>query len=249
MNVKKWLHHFRGNCSDEDIDWELPCRITEEVREPLARSLAIFQLGETGEGSALFRFAKSKENDPNLAGYEEALRLFVREENRHADILKHMVLRVEGTLLTRQWSDRVFRAVRKLVNLEFELQTLLTAELIAEAYYELLRRTVDDGPIQQACARIVKDEVGHTGFHAAFFGYRRKQWNPVTRRAWKVGLLLLTETAWRVVWMDHRSCFRALGIERNQFAEHVRKARWVWLRRAGFREARSARKFDGETSF
>jgi len=78
--------------------------------------------------------------------------------------------------------------VRKLVNLEFELQALLTAELIAEAYYELLRRSVDEQPIQQACARIVKDEIGHTGFHAAFFGYRQRNWSWVTRRAWKPGL-------------------------------------------------------------
>ncbi len=245
MNVQKWLDHFAANTAPDDIDWDQACHLSEEVRVPLARSLAIFQLGETGEGSALFRLARSCRDDPGLEGYEDALRAFVLEENRHAEVLKHMVRRVDGTLLTKQWSDRVFRSVRKLVNLEFELQTLLTAELIAEAYYELLRRTVDDQPIQQACARIVKDEVGHTGFHAAFFGYRQKKWGRASRFAWKLGLDLLTETAWRVVWLDHRTCFKALGIEREQFASHVRKACRTWLRRAGLMNRRRSSRFVG----
>ncbi|YCM42452.1 ferritin-like domain-containing protein [Verrucomicrobiaceae bacterium 227] len=233
MNVQKWLDHFAANTSAERIDWGQACSLPEEVRKPLAKSLAVFQLGETGEGCALFRLARSCRDDPGLVRYEEALRAFILEENRHAEILKEMVLRVEGTLLTKQWSDRVFRFVRKLVNLEFELQTLLTAELIAEAYYKLLRRTVDDEPIKQACARIVKDEVGHTGFHAAFFGYRNLSWSPPIRFAWKTCLHALTEVAWRVVWLDHRSCFKALHIEREQFASHVRKARRTWFRRVG----------------
>ena len=233
MNVQKWLDHFAANTSVDEINWDQPCHLPGEVRLPLARSLAIFQLGETGEGSALSRLARSCRDDPGLEGYEDALRAFVLEENRHAEVLKYMVRRVDGTLLTKQWSDRVFRSVRKLVNLEFELQTLLTAELIAEAYYELLRRTVDDQPMQQACARIVKDEIGHTGFHAAFFGYRQKKWGRASRFAWKLGLDLLTETAWRVVWLDHRRCFKALGIKREQFKAHVRKARRTWSRRAG----------------
>ena len=234
MNVQKWLDHFAANTSVDEIDWDQQCHLPDEIRDPLARSLAIFQLGETGEGSALFRLARSCRDDPGLKGYEDALRAFVMEENRHAGVLKHMVWRVEGTLLTKQCSDRLFRSVRKLVNLEFELQTLLTAELIAEAYYELLRRTVDDEPSKQACARIVKDEVGHTGFHAAFFGYRQRDWSRPARFAWKLGLEVLTETAWRVVWLDHRSCFKALGIEREQFCTLVRKARRTWLRRAWF---------------
>jgi hypothetical protein len=233
MNVQKWLDHFAGNTAAEKIAWEQACNLPGEIRVPLARSLAIFQLGETGEGNALFRLARSCRGVPGLERYEEALRAFVLEENRHAEILKDMVQRVGGTLLTKQWSDRVFRSVRKLVNLEFELQTLLTAELIAEAYYELLRRTVDDQPIQQACARIMKDEVGHTGFHAAFFGYRNLSWSLPIRCAWKISLHALTEVAWRVVWLDHRSCFKALHLERDQFASHVRKARRTWFRRVG----------------
>lgn len=239
MNCKQWIERFKGNRMEEPIDWQAPCQLPDEVRVPLARSLAIFQLGETGEGSALLKFARSRRDDPGLTGYEEALRLFVDEENRHAEMLKSMVMRVDGTLLEKQWSDGVFRKVRKLVNLEFELQTLLTAELIAEGYYELLRRKVDDQPIRRACARIVKDEVGHTGFHAEFFGYRKREWSGPVCWLWKVGLSILTETAWRVVWLDHRSCFRVLGIQRTEFAGLVRKARRTWFRRAGFWSGRS----------
>ena len=45
---------------------------------------------------------------------------------------------------------------------------LLAAKIIAEAYYDLLRKHVSDPVIHQACTQILKDEVGHLGFHADF---------------------------------------------------------------------------------
>lgn len=238
MDVQKWISHFEGNHKNDQIDWEEKCDLSEEIREPLARSLAIFQLGESGSGSALFRFAKRLEGNPFFPNYEKALRAFIAEEHRHAETLKLMVQRLRGTLLEKQWSDSIFRHVRKLINLEFELQVLLTAELIAEAYYELLRRNVPDVAISKACARIVKDEVGHVGFHAAFFRQRKIIWRKPVQIFWVTSLIVLNEIAWRVVWMDHKACFQALKIEKSQFADLTRRARRSWLRRAGLSKRR-----------
>lgn len=73
------------------------------MRAPLADSPAIFQLGESGEGSTLRRFAQRVADDPRLEGYHEALSKFLEEENRHASILKGLVERLDGSLLEQQW--------------------------------------------------------------------------------------------------------------------------------------------------
>lgn len=56
----------------------------------------------------------------------------------------------------------------KLTNIEFHLQIFLTAEIIAEAYYNPLRRFSGDSVIEKSCARILKDKIRHLSFHAVF---------------------------------------------------------------------------------
>ena len=70
--------------------------------------------------------------------------LFVAEEQYHAEILAKAVTYFGGELKKKYWMNSVFRKVRALLGLEFNLQILLTAELIAEAYYGLLAKHVPD---------------------------------------------------------------------------------------------------------
>ncbi|NNM30684.1 MAG: ferritin-like domain-containing protein, partial [Akkermansiaceae bacterium] len=162
MDVQRWIRHFEGNRGRLEADWRAPVTLPAEVKAPVAASLAIFQLGETGDGGTLRRYAARLRGRPGFEGYEEALDMFVKEENRHAATLAVMVRRLDGELIRKQWTAAVFKVMRRPLNLEFELQILLTAELLAEAYYEILRREIDDGPLRDACSRILKDEVGHT---------------------------------------------------------------------------------------
>ncbi len=121
--------------------------------------------------------------------------------------------------------------MRKLINLEFQVQILLTAELIAEAYYDLLRQKVEDPVVKQACRRILKDEVGHLAFHGAFFQSWMKESSSLWRVLWKVQFkLILFITRW-VVWFDHRTCFAALGVTRSEFSHRVLRARRSFLRK------------------
>lgn len=245
MNARHWIDRFAANRSEEQIDWESPLVMPESVRRSLAKSLAVFQLGETGTGGTLRRCAEKVRGDRAFEGYEQALQAFINEEHRHAGLLARMVRRLGGDLLERQWSNSTFRRVRKLINLEFQLQMFLTAELVAEVYYEVLRRRVPDGPLRQACARIVKDEVGHTAFHAAFFGALQRNWPSLGRLLWKEQFRLVHRMASAVVWWDHRACFRALGVKRAEFHRLSVRAWRAWVRRM---EAGGDRRMAGTSS-
>lgn len=241
MKAERWIRRFQANRERERLDWDAPVELPSGQRVALARSLAVFQLGETGEGTCLRRYGERTRGWAGFEGYEVALDLFVKEENRHAELLAELVGRFGGTLLAKQWSDSIFRFVRKLLHLEFELQILLTAELLAEAYYEVLRRHADDGVLRSACARILRDEAGHTAFHADFFGAVQARWSVPRRWLWQAQFRLLHLVVCAGVWWDHRDCLRALRVPVAEYVGLCRRAVRVFQRRLGRARRRTVR--------
>ncbi|CAN5330260.1 hypothetical protein BH23VER1_BH23VER1_06170 [soil metagenome] len=234
MDTRRWLSHFTRNAELRHVFPSVPCAIPAgRLRRELSRSLAIFQLGESGGGTRLRRFVSRcvgcGEAPPD---YAAAVEFFIAEEIHHAEILAAMVGHLGGTLMTKNWTNTVFRWVRSVFNLEFNIQVLLTAELIAEAYYALLRRHVPDPAIKAACAKIVGDEVAHTAFHAAFFRDRLARRLPVEAGAWALQLQLILAATRLAVWHDHRRCFAALGISRSEFHRATARACRTFLSRA-----------------
>jgi hypothetical protein len=60
MNTQAWITHFERNTRLNDT-LELPtesCTLPDATRVPLAASIATFQLGESGTGSRLRRYAR-----------------------------------------------------------------------------------------------------------------------------------------------------------------------------------------------
>lgn len=234
MNAYRWIQYFTTRAQKPPgvwLDWTLPAPDAER-REIilLARSLAIFQLGESGGGSRLLAYARRfAVRDARYAGYERAVQLFVNEEHRHAALLEKMVLRLGGSLLRQQWTNTLFRSVRSIVNLEFNIQVLLSAELIARAYYGLLSRCAPDPLIRSACLDITRDEAGHIAFHTDFFRDRLSTWPGWRARLWRGQFRFLFAVARRVVWMDHGKALDACGITRGMFLSKSRRARQAFL--------------------
>jgi len=240
MNAYRWIQYFTTRStrpSGSTLDWTLPA--PDAAREDiilLARSLAIFQLGESGGGSRLLAYARRfASRDGRYAGYEKAVQLFVFEEQAHAELLKKIVMRLGGTLLRKQWTNTVFRSVRSLVNLEFNIQVLLSAELIARAYYGLLSRHAPDPVIRGACLDITRDEAGHIAFHTDFFRDRLGAWPAWRARLWRWQFRLLFAATRRVVWMDHGKALRACGITKEMFLSKSRRACQAFLGGTGVR--------------
>lgn len=186
-----------------------PCPELAAVSPAVARSLAVFQLGESGGGAVVEQARRS--NLP-AAGehYAGALALFVAEEHRHAELLACGVRMLGGRLLRRHRAARLFRCMRRLMGLRLKIAVLLVAEVIGHGYYALLARKLPRGPLADLLREIAGDERSHLDFHAHFL--RAQVRGPIRRMAFRLGWRCLITTTALVVLVDHRRAFRDLGI-------------------------------------
>jgi hypothetical protein len=224
-----WLDYFERNRLDRpEPDWDRPTPFPSAVAAPLARSLAHFQLGESGEGATLLAEARRTWcDDPD---YLAALVLFVAEEQEHARLLELQVLRLGGTLVTRHWTQSWFRRVRRAMGVRFEIQTLLVAEIIGTAYYRLLRST-GDVVLREMCEIMLRDEAPHLRFHADRVVVEQLRWSRLSRALWSAQFRLLLRAAVAAAWVDHRPALRAVGINRRLFTTDARSEGRSWLLR------------------
>jgi hypothetical protein len=222
MKSKEWLRYFEANRQSfiEPL-WDAPCPLEPSTKLELARSLSHFQLGESGAGRHLFRKAgRQVEGD---AAYVGALRLFVAEEAEHARLLAGLLQRFGGSVITRHWTHFLFRAVRRALGLNFEIQTLLIAELVGTAYYRLLQRRGRDPILDQVCLRILDDEAQHVAFHLDHLRARHAALLPAERALWSLQFQVLFSAALWVAWIDHRVLMKNLGANRGEFFRTARR--------------------------
>jgi len=221
MNSTTWRQYFQQNrLHRAEPQWELPLEEDPAVTRHLARSLSHFQLGESGEGSHLLREARRTHGeDP---AYVEALVLFIGEEQEHARLLRKLVERYRGQLITRHWTHTLFRLCRRALGVGFELQVLVIAELIGTAYYRLLDQRTADPVLRQVCALVLRDEAQHIAFHADRFGARQAAWLPIERTLWLAQFQALFLSALQVAWTDHRQTLQVIGINRANFQREAR---------------------------
>lgn len=203
-----WRAHFETNATRP-----LPAAPDGAVpagwREALAASLARFQLGEAGEG----RVAKEIDRvvmDGVDADYRVALKLFVREEGRHARILAGVVRSLGGELLRQSWTERLFVRGRRVLGLRAKLLVLLVAEVVGLGFYRLLAGRLGDCEIGRQLREIAGDEEAHLEFHAAFF--RGQARGAVARGIFKVGWWTVGAAACAAVLVDHRATLRTLEV-------------------------------------
>ena len=234
MNPSYWIQRFQDNqtpWTPPVMDGPVPFHKDSRCAG-LARAFATFQLGETGGGTRLQRFVRAA-FPPDGGDYARAVDLFLAEEHRHSAMLATVVEHLRGELQRRHWQNAVFRRVRTLCGLEFNLQVLLTAELIAVAWYGLLAHAVPDPLVRSACARITRDEVGHVAFHADFFRTVHRSRLPIGSQIWSLqfqAVLLMTEAA---AWWEFGRCLRSFGISRRMFQGRVRGSARDFLARVG----------------
>lgn len=181
----------------------------DRVPASVARSLAVFQLGESGGGTVVDQARNS--HLPSLdANYAEAIALFVAEEHRHAELLACCVRALRGRLIEANWTDRLFVFGRRLVGLRLKITVLLAAEVVGICYYELLAAALPDGELTSVLREIAADEKAHLRFHCDFL--RAQMQTRVHRCIFIVTWRALMLAAMLVVLVDHRAALRDLGI-------------------------------------
>lgn len=209
---------FRRNRENRpEPDWGAPVTLPTEVIRPLVRSLAEFELGDGGGPAGLIAHDAALFRDASPA-QRAVVDAWFSEERGHSRLLGAAVRRLGGRRITGHWSFTAFCLVRRALGVRFELQVLTLTELVSTAYYRLLRRHADDGPLRAMCALILRDEAGHLAFQRDRIaaGGRRG-------RAWRAQFWSLGHAAATVLWTSHGRCLRALGGSRTEFFREVRR--------------------------
>jgi hypothetical protein len=214
MSWRAWRRHFEQSaarplprCGGEEVPTEL--------RAPLARCLARFQLGESG-GQRIVGQIERERLCGSDADHRAALQLFVREEARHADILAALVQSLGGRLLRHGWTRAAFALGRNCFGLRSKLLVLNVAEVIGIACYRSLCQRLPPGPTRDALAQLAEDEAQHLAFHAELFAQQRRHAWLDRALWWTVGL-----AACPAVLIDHGAALSALGVPRRGLLEEM----------------------------
>jgi hypothetical protein len=209
----QWCYYYHRNTERLlPLPWRRGAELTEAECDAVAASLQDFQLGESSEGRHLLRRAAVHAERTDDPEYLEAMRLFVREEQRHARTLGRF-LRLAGIEpLQRSRLDTAFRLLRRLAGLVLSITVLLVAETIGKVYYRALRRATGSPLLRRICDQLLRDEVRHMRFHAERLALVRRG-----RARWRVWLAhaghrLLYGGACLLVWVKHRRALRAGGL-------------------------------------
>jgi hypothetical protein len=205
---RHWRQFFAKRANRKLPELEAPERYSA-IPPSVAKSLAVFQLGESGGGSIISQARKSS-NKTIDSDYADALDYFVKEEHRHAELLAICVRNLGGELIRRNWTASLFVSSRRLIGLRLKILVLLAAEVVGICYYHLLATRLPRTRLQALLAQIVEDERSHLYFHCSFL---RAQACTPWRRAvfvssWRITML----AAAVVVMIDHRKALRDLDL-------------------------------------
>jgi hypothetical protein len=216
--LRIWLNHFEYHaehprCIPAGLDDVLR---PEELRL-IASSIATFQLGEQSEGGTLVGAAQRFASGHQLPSLVRIMELFIREEQRHAALLRSFMEDHQIPLKSRDWTDRVFRRLRRLAGLELYLCVLITAELIGNVYYRALGSATGCQRLRVLCRTLVADELVHIAFESQLLLAVRG-----SRPGWVRALVRLMHRGFFagtacVVWLTHRSLLRHAGCDARTF--------------------------------
>ena len=208
MTWTHWRLHFERTAL-RPVPW-VEDSVPALRARPLARILARFQLGEAGEG----RIAREIDGValPEIDDdYRRALKLFVKEEARHARVLAAIVRGLGGRLLARGPSERLFRRGRRMFGVRFKLLVLLVAEILGGAVYAPIAACLRGTNAGVALQQITDDEASHLVFHAELLGAAASL-SGSRRIALRVALWAVALGALAVVVLENARDLRAAGI-------------------------------------
>ena len=216
-----WITHFKANALELRVNWELMPALTTEEINTITASLQAWQLGETSEGKHLIAAATKYAHTIGDLAYIEAVKLFIKEEQKHGNNLGSYLDAIGVPRIKKDWGDSLFRKVR-YYNTSMELWTLavIVVESTAQIFYQALKDATNCALLKQICTDILIDEAYHITFQterlAIIFDNKNgfsKWWRMVAYKYFFIATSSL-------VWFAHRRLFKAGG---NTFATYSKK--------------------------
>jgi hypothetical protein len=217
-DLQIWLNHFEYHAQHpRSLPEGLRDVLTPEERRLIASSIATFQLGEQSGGTTLLAAAARCAQAHSLPSLVRITELFIREEQQHAVLLRSFMEDHQIPLKSHDWTDHVFRALRRIAGLELYLYVLITAELIGIVYYRALEHATGCLRLKVLCRTLVSDELAHVGYEShLLLSLRRCRSAPVHAVLRLCHRVFLAATA-SVVWLTHRAVLRRAGHDAPSF--------------------------------
>ena len=217
-DLEIWLNHFEHHARHPRcVAHGRSDVLRPDERQLIATSFATFQLGEQSEGRTLLRTAECFARERQVPQLLRIVELLIREEQRHASLLRAFMQDHRMPLKRIDWTDRIFRLVRRLAGLRLHVSVLICAELIGNVYYRALESVTDCERLRVLCRTVVCDELAHVGFESQLLFTLRAERAPWLRALTRPAHRVFFASTAAVVWLTHRSVLRRAGHSGRSF--------------------------------
>lgn len=219
-----WIEHFRENALQDRVNWAQRPTITAEELAVILPSLQAWQLGETSDGRNLIRASMKYAETIDDVNYVEAVRYFIREEQKHGNNLGRYLDEIGQPRIQKNWGDTLFRKVRYF-NSSMEMWTLavIVVESTAQIFYHALYEATKCPLLREICTDILIDEVHHITFQidrlGTIFNQKSELGKSVRRRAYYIFFYAVS----CLVWSAHHRLFKAGGHTFSSYILRMRK--------------------------
>jgi hypothetical protein len=216
---QEWIEHFLvTERTERRFAWDKGAQITSQELAEIRDSLCAWQLGETSDGAHLMAAARlyaARVRDPQFI---EAVRMFIREEQRHGENLGRFLDLAGVPRAKKDWGDSLFRAARyALRSMETWVTPVVMVETHALIYYNAIRLATKSPLLRDVCAQILADEVPHIRFQCQRIAILHRQRSPWMRQA----ILALHRPAFAgmtlTIWAAHRRALLAGGYDFKKY--------------------------------
>ncbi len=219
---KFWKNHFQDNLTKERIDWNIPPTLTEKEQKNILYSLKAWQLGETSEGKHLLAAAAKHAKKINDLAYIDAVKLFIKEEQKHGSNLGRYIDLIGEERTKQDWGDSLFRKIRYFnTSMEVWTITVIIVESAAQVFYQALHDASECLLLKSICKDILIDEAHHIKFQNERL-YRIFNQKSFYKKAFSVGWYgLLFFGTIHAIWFGHKKALRAGGINKKEFMRQM----------------------------
>ncbi|MEP0985485.1 ferritin-like domain-containing protein [Ekhidna sp.] len=213
-----WQDHFRKNLTANRVDWKIQPTISPLEKKEIIYSLKAWQLGETSDGSHLLKAAEKyakKIDDPD---YPNAVRLFIKEEQKHGRNLGKYIDLIDEQRCKSDWGDTLFRRIRYF-NTSMELWTVavIIVESAAQIFYLALKDSTKCKLLKSICQDILIDEAHHIKFQNERL-YQIFEKKSFYNKAFSIGWYgILFFGTIHAIWFGHKKAFKAGSINKKEF--------------------------------
>jgi tRNA isopentenyl-2-thiomethyl-A-37 hydroxylase MiaE len=223
-DLDAWLTVFERNAAVESkIPWETKEVLTNQEYNCIKNSVAAFQLGEYSEGKRLIKSAKKYARVHNVQKLVDITLLFIKEEQNHSFLLKRFMEKHDIPVIKKNWTDSVFRKLRKNVGYELAITVLITAEIIALTYYKALNNCTSSIVLKAICEKNLKEESVHVEYESRMLNYIRSRQTALRRFVTRYAHRSLFFGTMIVVYFNHKQVLISGGYNFSKFKQNCHK--------------------------